>query len=401
MNASTEELGDAATATAAAHRTECWLRRQGLPHFVAAPARRALLFARITPFLVLVMALHAAGWLLGRTDVTVDNDDALASLAVALLAAGAAAALIATPTVAFVFTARLLRAHPRFMRLAGACVTTYFLLIDPWLAGPPAPTDAVRLPLAASAVDLFVVGGALLTTWAGVGCLAAWAVRTSIRRLRALGEMSTRALPLLMLVVFFSFFAPAIWAVTNTMSVGRLLAVVAFFVLLGLLFIVPITRSELHGVDDRIGVDERADLVAGTELARLLTVSAAAGPPLSRLERANLQAVLLLAQGAQVAVFAALIAAFLIGLGEVALSPTVLASWLGSQAPQLELFGVATGIDIALVKTAVFLSCVSSLNFLVSATSNAAYKSAFYDPLFDEARVALAVRSAYVAIRPC
>ncbi|MEF2977686.1 hypothetical protein [Subtercola sp. YIM 133946] len=355
-----------------------------------------LLLARTAPFLVSLLTLHVSAWQFSRADLSIDDD--VAAVIVVASTASAVLAMIGVIIVVFAVSRRTLVEHPRAMRIVGSLTATYYLAVDPWLYEMPSGDRGLQVPVMGTLVDALVVGAAVCATWCGVGSVAAWAARTSMGRLRSLGEMSTRALPLLMLVVFFSFFSPAIWAVTASMTILRLLGVVAVFAFLALLFMLPVTRSELTGVDDQIGVDERAELIAGTELPDLLEAALVPGSPLTRAERVNLHTVLMLAQGAQVGIFAGLVAVFLVALGEVALAPTVLATWLGPQPSQVELFGLATGVDTALVKTAVFLSCVSSLNFLVSATNNAAYKAAFYDPLFTEARVALAVRSAYRAI---
>ncbi|TIH32137.1 hypothetical protein [Subtercola vilae] len=374
---------------------ETWLRSEGLPFFVQPRNRASFLVPRISPFLVFVLFLDVGRWMLGHSNLVIVDDSPFVVALVLLTALTLFTLFVAVPAAAFALTARLLRRHPRPMRLAGWLVLCYYLLVDPWVGA-----DAAEgLPLAGTLVSAAVATGALAVTWLGVGALVSWAIRAAVRRLRALGQMTTRALPLLMLVVVLAVFNRTLWEVTNAMPAARLAGVVLFFVLLGLLFIVPVTQSEMRGLDERIGTEERATLIRSTRLSALLPYIAEPGPPLGRTERLNITLVLVLAQGFQVAIVASVVCVFLTVLGELALSPQVLEAWLGVPASQIELLGLSFTLNIAVLKTAVFLSCVTSLNFIVSAASGAAYKSAFYDPLFIGAHTALAVRSAYLALQ--
>jgi hypothetical protein len=225
--------------------------------------------------------------------------------------------------------------------------------------------------VAAIVVNVAAIALAFLLTWVGVGALLGSASRTALRQLAAIGTLATRALPILMLVVVFAFFSRPLWEVTSTMQPARLLSVGIFFVVLGLLFAVPITRTEMR------------------------SLAATTGPPLGRIERMNIEAAFVLALGFQALIFAVLTCIFLLVLGGLAFSSEVLEEWVGPRATTLTLFGIEVPFTWALLKTAIFLSCVSSLNFLVSVTTNRGYRTTFYEPLFHEARVALSVRAAY------
>jgi hypothetical protein len=165
---------------------------------------------------------------------------------------------------------------------------------------------------------------------------------------------------------------------------------------LGLLFVIPVSRVEMKELDESIEPAERIRLVRSTGLAELDGYASMPGPSLTRRERVNLQAVLVLALVLQTLVFAAIVCVFLIVLGSFAFSPEVLEEWVGDRLTLVELFGAEVPFTWALVKTAIFLSCVSSLNFLVSVTTNAAYRAAFFHPLIHDARAGLAVRAAYL-----
>ncbi|RFA10580.1 hypothetical protein B7R54_16230 [Subtercola boreus] len=355
---------------------ERWLRSRGLPWFVAPGQRALLLVARTAPFITLLSSYDLAGWMVDHTRISLDSGAPVAGFVLLVLTGFGLVVLFLAPALAFLCSSAWLSSSPRGMTVAGWMLLAYYVVVAPWLAGHPLADGSSPLESTGALLGTVRAAGtaalALTATGLGLGSLASWSLRSAIRQLRALGELTTRALPLLMLVVVVSFFSRTLWEVTNAMSTERLAGVVAFFVALGLFFIVPVTRRETVGLENT-------------------------GPPLSRLEHLNVTTVLVLAQGFQVAIFSGLVCLFLTALGQIAFSGGLLDSWLGPGREPLELAGIRLPVDAALVKTAVFLSCVSSLNFLISATTTAAYRSAFYDPLFEDARQALEVRAGHRA----
>ena len=342
-----------------------WLRGRGLPSFVVAEERGTLLLARTVPFLTLVSCAETGQWMLDRSIVSIDVEAPVLGLLLLALHLLALAVLAAIPVVALRVSSGWLCRWPQGMTAAGCMLVSYHVAVAPWLAGHPEPLTAI--PRAAVVVAL-----ALVATRCGVGSMVSWALRSAVRQFRALPQLTSRALPVLMLVVVVSVFSRALWEVAAALDAQRLAGVVSLFALLGVFFIVPVTRVETAGL-------------------------ANPGPALSAAERVNVILVMVFAQALQVAIFAALVCVFLVTLGQLAFAPTLLDSWLGPGRAPLELLGVRLPVDVVLVKTAVLLSCVSSLNFLVTATSNAAYRSAFYDPLFEDARAALLVRATHRA----
>ncbi|MCS5734669.1 hypothetical protein [Herbiconiux daphne] len=373
---------------------ESWLRREGLPYFVRARAWGDRLTIRIAPFILFVLLADLSLTILLTIDFDVDTDDpAIGVLLFALVLIVLLAALV-LPIVLSALASRVLRRFPRARLPVALGLLGLFVVVVPVAELFTSPVEDF---VTAFVGDLLIVGLAYLFTWLGIGSLVAWAVRSALRQVAAIGTLTTRALPILMLVVVFAFFARPLWEVTSTMSAGRLFAVAVFFVVLGLLFVIPITHSEMHGLEQRIDRTERIEAVRSTRLPGLEERAAAGGPRLSRFERFNFETVFVLALGFQVFIFAVLVCVFLLALGVLAFSAEVLEEWVGARATTLSVLGIELPFTWALVKTSIFLSCVSSLNFLVSVTTNSAYRAKFYDPLFREARTALSVRSAYRA----
>lgn len=372
---------------------EQWLRAVGLPSFVRDGARGDRLVSRVVPFVVFALCLGVLVQLAVGADVDVDLDSGLLVVLLVSSLLLAAAAFVALPIVVGILSARVFRARP------GAALPTGIVALVCYLVVLPGATALTASPGEAAwhaAVHLAIVALAVLLTWLGVGSLLAWAAHAALQQLAAIGALVTRALPLLMLVVVFAFFSKPLWDVTSTMSARRLVAVALFFLVLGIVFVIPVSRVEMKELDESIEPAERIRLVQSSGLLQLDDYASMPGPPLARRERVNLQAVLVLALVLQTLVFAAIVCVFLIVLGSFAFSPEVLREWVGDRLSMVELFGAEVPFTWALVNTAIFLSFVSSLNFLVSVTTNGAYRTAFFQPLIHDARAGLAVRAAYL-----
>lgn len=380
--------------------TERWLRRQGLPYFVKPSARAFGLSARVAPMLVLILVANLVVNLLDQIVITRDFEEISVLDALLLFVfAIAVMAILVSPVIAGLATAVILRRYPQAGTMVGLWVLGVLVIAVPLVFSLAnfAHSDGFASFIEDVVSNAIMAAAAYLLTWLGIGSFLSWAARAALRQLSAVGQLLTRALPLLMMVVLLAFFAKALWEVTTTMNGQRLIGVSLFFVVLGALFIVPVIRSEAKRIDEGLTPVERDDLVSRTGLQGLTGRAGAESSQLSRLERVNLTTVMVLAQGFQVLIFAVLVFCFLVILGELAYSPEVLTSWLGEQPRVVAVLGFPIAIHVGLLKTAVFLSCVSSLNFLISVSTAPAYKTAFYDPLIAGARVAIAVRSAYRA----
>lgn len=361
---------------AAERVAERWMRRAGLPYFVKPRAQASDLPARVAPFVLFLLTLSLLTDVVIAIDIPAGSTPLLDGLLTALGVLILLVALVA-PVAVGILSARILRRWPRPALPIGIGAMLVYIAIFPLVPSVAHLGDTVSESILANAAIVLVACG---LTALGVGSLLSWAVRTALSEFAALGALATRALPLLLLVVLFAFFARPLWDVTSSMSAARLTLVVLFFVALGLLFAIPVTRRELKGLEQGAPGSGRA-------------------LPLSGLEGFNLGVVMVLAQGFQVAIVALLVCAFLLLLGVLAFSPQVLTLRLGKTPDTVRLLGIELPLSVALVKTAIFLSCVSSLNFLVSLTTGSAYRSAyrsaFYEPMLEDARIALRKRAAY------
>jgi hypothetical protein len=306
-------------------------------------------------------------------------------------------AALVVPVVAGWGVSRWMRAMGRAGRLVLAgtvlvLVVAVLPLVE-WSAGWRAP---LWLGLTINgALTLFLLVG----VYAGAGSILSWALRRAFAQLSKVGAMATQALPLLVLVVLFAFFSTEMWQIASALPRPRLWLVVASLSALSVLFMIGTMREELRRMVDEASSGSLPDLPS--KLADLAVTDAPDAVRLKRGERANLILVLFLAQALQIAMLAVLVFVLFIGLGSLAVHPSVVVSWVGEEAANQTgtLFGVHLLLPNALVQLSIFLAAFSGLYFTASAATDPLYRQAFFEPLVADVRVSLAVRQAYLARR--
>jgi MFS family permease len=378
-------------------RLEAALRRRGLPLVVRRDRRGSAILRRATPALAFLLVNDPLSTILAR-ELTVTETELTRRLNntawVFVLLAITLAALV-VPIVAGWGASRWMRSMGRTGRLVLACtLLVLVLLVLPvveWAIGWRSP---LWLNLTINGgLTLFVLVG----VFAGAGSILAWATRLAFTQLGKVGAMATQALPLLVLVVLFAFFSTEMWEIADALPRPQLWLVVASLSALSVLFMIATLREELGRM-----VDEASEGSLPGLPAKLADLAVEDGPDevkLHRRERVNLMLVLFLAQALQIALLAVLVFCLFIGLGALAVSPSVVVSWIGEEAYEQAgtLFGVQLPVPNALVQLSIFLAAFSGLYFTASAATDPLYRKSFFEPLVADVRVSLAVRHAYLA----
>ncbi len=224
----------------------------------------------------------------------------------------------------------------------------------------------------------------LALTYLGVGAGLGWAVRRILAQFRILGNLSTKALPLLFLVVMFSFLTAEVWELTDPvggMDTLGLWLTVGFLLLLGIMFSAAVIRQELRELDRSLAqVEEHR--------------------PLAWNERLNVSLILLLSHAFQTMAFVILVFGFFLIFGKLAVSPDVIENWVGNPPTKGSVLGWAVPFSDQLIQISFFLAVFSGLSFTISNATNPSYRSAFFDPLIMEITESLKFRNAYLTRWP-
>jgi hypothetical protein len=112
------------------------------------------------------------------------------------------------------------------------------------------------------------------------------------------------------------------------------------------------------------------------------------------------QLVVLVSEGILVTVVGIGMFAFFVLLGSLAITPSVIESWIGRGPDVLwsfHLFGEDLAVTNELLKVCTFLAAFSALQFTVSLVSSGDQQEEYLHQLRDELREAFAVRAVYLA----
>ncbi len=370
---------------------ESWFVAQGVPHFVANHSPTRVVLRRAAPVLVLYVA------------VTLLMTASFAwSFEINLLAIlGAAALVIGGWALVNVVRGRHWLSLPDRVGYVEVAAFLIIPALPPLLIGLQV-TDAV-VAVVESALFLAIVYVA--TSYGLVGSLL-WALRRARVQLGSLGRLLTRALPLLMVFIAFTFLSSTTWQVTAALSWQSIVTVLLFFLGLSLAFLIGRLVPEIRRSvgSDRPWAETLAS-AAGTPAEPLVPLVRDAHPPTVPLrwhEWVNIGTLIAFGQGIQIVLVTFAVQIALIVFGLLLVPASIQAAWIGRPVTPLYSTAVA-GETIALTGELLIVSLIlgafSGLYFTVSALSDAAYRAEFFSDADRELNGLFAARAVYHAAR--
>ncbi|MGW3995580.1 hypothetical protein ACWEF6_18990 [Amycolatopsis sp. NPDC004772] len=374
---------------------EQWFRRRGLPAVVR--GRPAQLLVRVGPAVVFVAAWRVLTAVLsavdGRTDA--DFDRLMENDLYALGYTGLLLSLVVFPALGSWLTARWVRRKlvDRGGTVPAAVMAAVFVVVVPvadWIV------DGDSMPLGFG-TQLAILVGLFAAAFVGVGSIVGWALRAAYRQTRLLGELTSRALPLLLLFTVFGFFTTEIWQVGAALPRQRMWLVVGLLAVVAVVFLLAALKDEVTRLTQSRTAPVGLDKLRETPLAPFLADDVPERLPLTKLERANMILVLVLTQVLQTFVLATLVFVFFVVFGIVAVQHAVIKAWIGRDPAGGTLFGIQLPIPQELLQVSLFIAAFSGLYFAASTVTDAKYRNAFFDPLADHLAVSLVARDLYLA----
>ncbi len=335
------------------------LRRAGMPLLIEDYSAYEDIFTRVVPLLALVLT----GELLGA----VNADWPLWSNALAL--AGALGVVLAG--VAIVNRRRGRRSLSVPDRVGPTELTAFVLLpaLLPVVFNGQVTSALVTLAgnLALLAVIYLVVGYGLLS-------IVRWAAGRLLAQLVSSIKLLTRAVPVLLIFMIVLFINTEMWQVFSDVSDPALAGVVVLFLVTGSVFMGARMSHEVAELEQEVGAD----------------------PPLTASQRVNVGVVIFVSQALQVLVVAALVGAFFVAFGALAITPDVVEAWLGR--PPTAIAG-NRAVSVELLKVSSALAAFSGLYYAIAVLSDPTYREEFLDDLEASLRETLRVRNRYLAAR--
>jgi hypothetical protein len=383
---------------------EAWFRHRGLPYVVRRKLGAGGLLPRTTPAFVVLLALDPLLSKYGELNAANHADfsqraDNPAYVAIEFI-------LLIAAMVAPILLGRLVAGWLRRLSRTGKLVVAFAILLLTVAVVPAIEQwaglhDGLNQYLLTNVLPVPIL---LLLVFLGAGSIISWALRNGIYQLRRIGTLASRALPLLMLVMLFSFFATEVWQVADALNRAQLWLVVGFLAALAVLFLTGVLSDELRGMVGTLRAVSARELVAhvrNTPLAALIDENhEKRARPLSGLERLNITLVLFFAQALQILVFSLLVFGLFMVFGAIAVKQSVVKIWLGTDPKPGVLLGVHLPVSNALVQVSLFLAVFSGLYFAASVATDEHYRKSFFEPLLADVRVSLAAREVYLARWP-
>jgi hypothetical protein len=231
--------------------------------------------------------------------------------------------------------------------------------------------------------NLVLLALVALTFGFGLGSIVVWAARRLTRQLARSLSLLARAVPLLLFFALVLFLTTEVWQVFADRDGGTLIAVGALLVLVAVGFVLARLPREVERIE------------RGSAAIRQ-------GPPLRRMQRANVGLVLLISHGLQIVVVTVAVAAFFVALGMLVIDADVLRAWIGRPGDALlavEPLGVPLRLTTELLQVAGAIAALSGLYFAISVLTDQAYRDEFLAELTEQMESTFAERDAYLALR--
>ena len=260
-----------------------------------------------------------------------------------------------------------------------------------------APATMVTLIVLAA----FLYAGRELGAWP----IAKWAIGRTMRSLRLLFPMVTRALPLLLLFMTFLFINAEVWQVSATLDGGVLWVTVLLFSFIALAFLLTRLPEELDHVDDEAEASSVVEVCRGTPLADVRPVGAGRGRLGGAARRADEGARPGEGQPAPGADrHPGTPGAVALGVGVRVLRRLRRRDHEARRAGGVDRLTIhalpyATNLSVELLQVSVFLAAFSGLYFTVYAVTDETYRDQFFTEIKAELEKAVGVRAVYLAAR--
>ncbi len=366
------------------HEMEQWLLQRGAPHFIEGYRATTNVWTRAFPALIVLWVLG-----LGLEVGLVDDVRSLALLA----SAGGLVAL-------WVVTNRLRKRKPFALPDSIGPLELGLFALSPGALSYILDRDVRRslLSIVGGVMMLFVL---YIVTSYGLVAVTRYVLRNFGEQARLIGKLSSRAVPLLLLITMATFIGAESWQLSSRLVGASQVATLALFVIVGGLFLLSRVPSEVANVEQFHSWSDIRLVVAETPAAHVLLPAHGdpREPDRNRGQRINLVVMALATQAVQITLVAMAIYAFFVLLGIVAIPPATAEAWLGNPPDVLVSlrWGASTfAITSELLRVAGFLASFAGLAFTVYLVTDSTYREEFASDVSTELREVLAVRVAYL-----
>ncbi|MCB0897689.1 MAG: hypothetical protein KDC40_02585 [Actinobacteria bacterium] len=378
-------------------RTETWFSRNGFPQFVDGYNSAEHIWTRALP----AMAVVAAVQLVSALSLAVTNGTRLVPVLV-LVVPGLV-------LVSWGFWSKSRRGY----WFAPADRVGWPILAGFLAVGVVAELVQIGQRVDGEVVDWLSVFGALIVqalllgliylfTRFAILAMIVWAVRQTVRSAGDLYVVTTKALPLLLIVLIVLFINTEVWQVASSLDSLLLWASSGLLLLLGVLVTVERTHDQIAMLQQDGPADDVRAACRRTPLSGVVDgVEQFVGPQLGRPQRRNMLISALATQAIQAALIGILVWLFFIVFGVVAITYPVQAAWVGDLGATDVFFTIGDDhvLSRALIRVATFLGAFAAFYTTIYASSDPVYRASFSDDAGASLQKAVDVRRAYLTLK--
>ena len=257
-----------------------------------------------------------------------------------------------------------------------------------------------------------VVIGIYLAIFLGVDTVLGWSLKHAIHQLASLPPMIAKVLPVLMVSVLFIFVNADLWKLANGLSFPRTWAVLG---LMGLLAVFVVVTTSLERTARLLGRYRGDDIASFTENDYEHAAALEGGiwntaqdwveekkilehRPLKNAPWSNLIIIPMIGQIIQATLFMLLVFGFFMGFASIAISDTIIESWMSVKPEHLKILGVDTNINAVVIKVSMIVAVFSGLSFVATTSSDEKYARSFLKPMIERIKHILIIRDIYLGL---
>jgi hypothetical protein len=235
--------------------------------------------------------------------------------------------------------------------------------------------------IATAAANLALLGLIYAVGSLGLVSIVRWVLRRLAGQMRTAFTLLARAVPLLAIFVLLSFPTQELWEIFTNPTRGVYAVMISLLAVLAAAFLVVRLPRETRRLENEVGGDS---------------------PPLEAPQRVNVGLVMFVSQSVQVLMVSAMICAFLIAFGVLAVDETLRVEWIGTAGDErlaFELFGERVELTDELLRVAAGLAAFSGFYFSIAIFTDSTYRQEFLDEITAEMRESFEQRAEYLRLR--
>ena len=257
-----------------------------------------------------------------------------------------------------------------------------------------------------------VVIGIYLAIFLGVDTVLGWSLKHAIHQLASLPPMIAKVLPVLMVSVLFIFVNADLWKLANGLGFPRTWAVLG---LMGLLAVFVVVTTSLERTARLLGRYRGDDIARFTDNDYEHAAALEGGiwntaqdwveekeilehRPLKIASWSNLIIIPMIGQIIQATLFMLLVFGFFMGFASIAISDTIIESWMSIKPEHLKILGVDTNINAVVIKVSMIVAVFSGLSFVATTSSDEKYARSFLKPMIERIKHILIIRDIYLGL---